>query len=382
MHPSSLLSYYPTYGILDEVLSYGDFKELNLYIDLKNCFQTLYQEHAIVNIIENSIRSQYIESSILVSLLSFLEFHKLYSIKRNIKINFYIFFESGISYYHQNISKEYKISRRIDDLYGLPIEKRELFQNTVRRNFEAIEKICNKIPNVTVVRLLNMEADFIPYFAISRKHVNTGRDTAHLVYSNDHDLLQTLTAGSNVYVFQKIVKTKRLVRSGEVMSRELKTETKLDDKLQPLAMSIIGDVGDDVHGVYGIAAGRFKTILNDLIKLIGSMENLLDNVSQGKPIFDLTKVKVPNKYLSKVISAEQKKQTISKNMRLVSFELISRVFESPSTTEMVNRRNNAIKLLTEGVAPAPLDKLKTALEMNRVFFGEELDNLFYGYSPP
>jgi len=382
MHPSSLLSYYPTYGLLDEVVSYGDYNELNLFVDLKNCFQTLYQEHAIINIIENSMRTKYVESSILVSLLSFLSFHKIYSVKRNVKINVYVFFESGRSYYHQNISKEYKISRRIDDLYGLPIEKRELFQNTVRLNWEAIEKVCNRLPNVRVIRLLNMEADFIPYYTISRNLLTQKPRTANLVYSNDHDLLQTLTAGTNTYVFQKIKKTKRIVRAGEVMKRELKVDSNLDDRIQPLAMAIIGDPGDDVHGIKGIGAATFKKFHKDLMKLVGSMDELLDNVTHNRPIFDLTKVSIPNKHLSKVIRAEQEESKISKNLRLVSFELISRFFESPGTTEMLERRNKVHSLLTELHRPAPLDKIKRALEMNRVFFGEELDNLYYGYTPP
>ena len=382
MHPSSLLSYYPTYGLLDEIISYGNYNELNLFIDLKNCFQTLYQEHAIINIIENSMASQYIESSILVSILSFLSFHKIYSVKRNIKINFYIFFESGRSYYHQNISKEYKISRRIDDLYGLPIEKREIFRNTLSRNFEAIEKICNKLPNITVIRLLNMEADFIPYYAISRNLVSRKPTSANLIYSNDHDLLQTIIPGTNTYVFQKVMKTKRIVKSGEVMSRELKCENKIPDDILPLAMSIIGDPGDDVHGVKGIAATRFKEIYNDLIKIVGSMENLFENITFNRPIFDLSKVIIPNKYLNKVISAENKDNVISKNLKLVSFELISRFFMNPGTTEMLDRRNQVHKLFTELKKPAPLESIKKALEMNRVYFGEEIDNLYYGYTPP
>jgi hypothetical protein len=35
MHPSSLLSYYPTYSILDEILSKNNYKKLSIYIDLK-----------------------------------------------------------------------------------------------------------------------------------------------------------------------------------------------------------------------------------------------------------------------------------------------------------------------------------------------------------
>ena len=127
MHPSSLLSYYPTYAILDEIVSYSNYNKINIFVDLKNCLQTLYMEHAIVNVIENTLQVNYVDTSVFSSVISFLSFHKLYSLKRNIEVNFYIFFERGQSYYHKNISSKYKISRRIDDLYGLPVEKREAF---------------------------------------------------------------------------------------------------------------------------------------------------------------------------------------------------------------------------------------------------------------
>ena len=102
MHPSSLLSYYPTYAILDEIVNYGKYKKLNIFIDLKNTLQTTYMEHAIVNIVEQSKQTKFIDSSIFAALMSFLAFHKMYGLKRGVDISFIIFFESGISYYHTN----------------------------------------------------------------------------------------------------------------------------------------------------------------------------------------------------------------------------------------------------------------------------------------
>jgi len=116
MHPSSLLSYYPTYSILDEIIAINNYNTLNIFIDLKNTLQTTYMEHAIVNILENSKNLKYLDTSIFSSLIAFLSFHKMYGMKRGIDLNFIIFLESGHSYYHKNISKKYKISRRIDDL--------------------------------------------------------------------------------------------------------------------------------------------------------------------------------------------------------------------------------------------------------------------------
>lgn len=378
MHPSSLLSYYPTYSILDEILSYGNYKEINLFVDLKNCLQTLYQEFAIVNIIENSMKSEFVDSSVFVSLLSFLSFHKIYSLKREVKINFYIFLESGISYYHQNISKKYKMSRRIDDLYGLPVEKREIFFKTLQNNWMLIEKVCNRIPNTKVIRLLNLEADFVPYFLVSRGLVNTSEDVVHVVYSNDHDLLQTITASPDVFVFQKIPQKKRIIKKNEVMKHELKTDTKLPDNVQPLSMAILGDSGDDIHGVHGIGGKRFISLSKDLLRIIESVDKLYDNVIEGKPIFDVSQIQIPNKYLSKVIEKEKNEKLISNNLKLLSFEIISRFFENPDSTEMLERRDKLIKLVTEPSVPANIEKIKKALDMNRVFLGEELDVLYYG----
>ena len=107
--------------------------QLNIYIDLKNTLQTTYMEHAIVNILESTQRSKYFDTSVFSSVISFLAFHKRYAMAREINLNFILFLESGKSIYHTNISKDYKIGRRIDDLYGLPNDKRELF-------FEVLQK--------------------------------------------------------------------------------------------------------------------------------------------------------------------------------------------------------------------------------------------------
>jgi len=56
MSVQSLLSYYPTYSILDEVVSLTGTNHLNIFSDLKNNLQTLYMQHSILNIIENSIK--------------------------------------------------------------------------------------------------------------------------------------------------------------------------------------------------------------------------------------------------------------------------------------------------------------------------------------
>jgi len=340
-----LLSYYPTHGLLDEILSHGKYDQLNIFIDLKNNLQTTYMEHAIVNIIESTQKSRHFDTSVFSSLISFLSFHRKYALNRNIKLNFFIFFETGRSSYHTNISKKYKISRRIDNLYGLDNDKRELFFDVLQRNFRLIELAGNKIPNTKVIRLKNLEADFIPYYLLSRKIVDTSPNIAQLIYSNDHDLLQCLV-NDNTFVYQKIMsKVKRIVKQGQVLERELKRPNNIPDEYHPLALSIIGDPGDDVTGVKGIGPASFIKCFPYIQKMIGSMEELYKNVMENKQIFDVSRLSIPNKNTQKIIKAEEDDNTISNNLKLVSFELISRALEEPKSVDMIEKRKDISRII-------------------------------------
>lgn len=377
MHPSSLLSYYPTYAILDEVLSYGDFDQLNLYFDLKNNLQTLYLEHAIKNVVEMTLKTRVIDTSIFTSVLSFLAFHKLYGIKKKIKVNFYIFFETGVSYYHTNLYKKYKVSRRIDDLYGLERDKRELFFDIFHKNLMLVEKACRRIPRNCVIRLPNLEADFIPYYLIRNGLVDTGENAAHIIYSNDHDLLQTVEAGNNTFIFQKSGKKKKLVKKNETMKTYFKLEKNFPDSYLPLAYSVIGDTGDDIDGINGIGPKRVMDLIEELVSLVGGIETLYENVKKGKNIFATGTIS-ENKYMMDIVKNEEEKGIISRNLKLISFEILSRFLDDPSTIEMSKKRK-FIKETLEPTLVSPMKSLKTALEMSHVFLQEEdLEVLYYG----
>jgi len=379
MHPSSILSYYPTYALLDEIVSYGDYKNLNLYFDLKNNLQTLYMEHSILNIIDNTIKSNVTDGSIFSSIISFLAFHKKYAASRNIKVNFFIFFETGASFYHTNIRKKYKISRRIDDLYGLDREKRDLFFDICHKNLQLAEKACNKLPNVKLFRMQHLEADFIPYYLISRNLVNTDHETGQVIYSNDHDLLQCITTGDHVYNYQKAFKTKRIVKKNDVVKHGIKIEgAGIADEYLPLLMAVIGDPGDDVDGVRGVGPKRAAGILDDLIKITGGMAKLYDNVFNGRPIFDLTNLQNPNKYLKTVIDEEQNNNLISDNMKLVSFELLSRFLDDPDSMEMVKRKSYIDEILNDS-SFALQEAIENALTQMRVtIIEEDLGAIYFG----
>ncbi len=374
MHPSSLLSYYPTYAILDEIVAKNNYKTLNLYLDLKNNLQTTYMEHAIVNLVNASKGSQHLDTSIFSSLISFLSFHKMWSVKRGVNMNFYIFFETGTSSYHKNISKKYKISRKTDDLYGLDRVDRDLFFKVLHANFQLIEKACNLIPRLKAIRMHNLEADFIPYYLITRNLVPRDEKNAHIVYSNDHDLWQCIE--KHCYVFSKSGKYKKIVQSGEVMKNLLKRENNIADEYLPLAMSILGDPGDDVDGIKSIGPVKFIEIFEDLIKLTGDMDQIYDKVQNKKQLISSTPTEIGNKYLKKAVDAELAVQRISKSLRLVSFELLSRELDDPNSTEMLAKLKH-LKRILQYDKIVPKENLKEALERNGVILEQgSLDFLY------
>jgi hypothetical protein len=336
-------------------------------------------EHAIVNLIESTKMANRHDTSIFTSLLSFISFHKTYAAKRNIKINFYVFFESGKSYYHNNISKKYKISRRIDDLYGLDAVDRELFFEVLRQNLGFIEKAFNKMPDVKVIRLLNLEADFVPYYLMTRNYVDstdditTDSNVGNITYSNDHDMSQNLSEHS--FNFVKTSQGKSIVKPGEGMTKQTKKPWIGDDEYQPLAIAIMGDPGDDVFGIKGIGGVTFLKIFPMLKKMVGTMDELNENVLKNRPIFD-TSVDYKNKHINKILDAERNEKLISNNLKLVSFEILSRVFDDPDTTEMLGRKKRFEGIMEKNESVS-LEAMRSALEKNNVeILGEDLDIVY------
>lgn len=368
MHPASLLSYYPNYALLDEFCSKSNCSQLNIFLDLKNNLQTTFMEHTILNLLETTKRSNFLDSSIFSSILPFLAFHKIYAVKRNMPIFFYVFFETGQSNYHANISKKYKISRRIDDLYGLDKTDRDLFTTIFQTNLNMIETFCNRMPNIKVIRLRNLEADFVPYYLISRNLIPCKERTANLIYSNDHDMFQCLNDKTFVFT-KKMNKQKKILQKGEGMKEFLKDETKIPDEYIPLALSIIGDVGDDVYGIKGIGGKTFLKIFDELTTFSGDMNEIYKNVSSNQPIFkETTSDQNLNKYTGLVLQKEKDEKIVSTNLRLTSFELISRALDEPPTTEFLEKRKHIEKILE------PNEILKKELLMeNFVKVGIDLD---------
>lgn len=373
MHPSSIISYYPTYGILDELLSYGNYDKMNIFIDFRNVMGTLYMEHAVINIVENSMGS-HIDTSIFSSLISFLSFHKIYGIKRNIDINYYIFYETGESFYHTNIDKRYKQGRKKDQLYGLDKVKRDRFYEVIQKNLMLVEKAGNKIPNTNVIRVPNLEADFVPYYLMKNNLVDNNNNVCNVTYSSDHDMYQNVSPNS--FVFFRHYKSKKIVKADTIVKTYLKADRDYPDNYLPLIMAIMGDNGDDVFGIKGIGAKTVLKIIDEVVHMVGGIETLNDNVFNGNDIF-VNSQQNANKHINKIISAENKEKTISNNLKLVSYELIMRAMNQPINTEMVKKRNDIISVVDDNNI-SDFNSMHTALSKIGVMLeGDTLENLYY-----
>jgi hypothetical protein len=309
--------------------------------------------------------------------MSFLAFHKVFSIKRKANIFLYLFFESGRSYYHLNLSKTYKISRLIDELYGLDREKRDLFYEIVQSNLSLIEKAGNQLPKVKVIRLDHLEADFIPYYLLRNKMVQTGPNVANIVYSNDHDLLQCLVH-PNTYIYTKTPNKKRIIKPGEALKSYLKTEKSFPDSFLPLVMSIMGDPGDNVNGVRDIGSKRVTDIIEEVVNLAEGMDKVYEKIQNKISLFDNNSLGNENKYIVKVVQEELERSLISINLKLVSFEVLSHVLDNPPSTEIVERRKYVQEVCVSNKI-APIEAMKKALEMHNVYLEEDsLDIIYYG----
>ena len=373
-----LLNFYPTYSILDDFTVRNGYNKLNIFMDLKNNLQGTYLEGPIQELVNESKARKFLSSGIFSSFLSFIAFHKKWSMLRDCEVNFYVFFESGDSYYHTNLLKTYKCRRKIDNLYNLNLDDRELFKKIMQANFSLIESAGSKLPNVNVIRLHHLEADFIPYYLISRNLVDN--NACNVVYSCDHDMYQCTNISENVYVYSRFGKNKKIVKHGESIQQLIKRDCNLDPSVLPLLMAITGEDGDDVPGIKGVAYITAIKIANELgINDNIAMEQIYSKLINNKAILPDPDPKY-TKATNHVLEQEKETRIISRNIKLVSFEYLSRVVDDPFDTNLLERRDKIRKVITEKTI-ANFDSLRTALFKVGVEFQDELDMLYGNIEP-
>jgi len=366
---NQIMSYYPKYTYLDDVLSITGKSNLNLYIDLKGCLQSLFQKWAVEYIISQSQGTRLVDTSVFSSVLEFISFHKQYAKKRNIKMNMYFFLESGKSFYHKEIYKDYKSNRGIGDFFGLDDAKRELFFQVIDKNYHVIDKVCNKIPNVSVHRLMFLEADFVPWYlmkCVLPKEVV--QESANIIYSTDKDMLQCLDS-NNMFQFYKHYKHVKMLTGKDALSHILKKEVNLPMEWFCMALAIIGDEGDGFKGVPSIGGTRCAEMLPQIATICGgSMEKVYQNILQKQPIFDKSYDIKNDGSLKRVLECED---IVVRNLKLLSFRLLSEHVNGCFPTDMIDKKkqleentNNLTKAPNSSVLFNALEKAGLAATLN------------------
>lgn len=334
---SQFFSYYPKYEYLDNVMSLTSRKKLNIFIDVKGCAQALFQEWAVRHIIDHSRGSTTVDTSLFSAVLEFITFHKTYAKKRQLDLNLYFFMESGKSTYHLDVYKEYKANRGLSDMFGLDLESRELFYKILDRNYTALNKVVNRLPNCSFIRLEFLEADFVPYYimnsVMSKEEVDSA---ANIVYSGDKDMLQCMDS-ANKFQYCKHGKNVKMLSYKDIYQHWLKMDLPMNDPANwfPLALSIIGDTGDGFAGVNGIGPVKLVKTFENIMTLTGnSIQVVYENISKNKPIFN-KEYQVKDPSLKLIIDNHD---IIVRNLKLSSFKLLSDAVNGDFPLYMIERK--------------------------------------------
>jgi hypothetical protein len=323
---------------MDDVLTLSGKSVLHIYVDLKGCMQALFQEWAVRYIIDSSRGSQFVDTTVFASFLEFIAFHKTYAKKRNIKLKMHFFLESGKSSYHLDVHKLYKADRGTSDFFGLDDETRALFFNILDKNYNVIDKVGNKIPDVTVHRLMYLEADFVPWYLMNNVMTDDQfNESAHLIYSADKDLVQCLHS-DNIFQYCKHYKCSKILSQKDILEHVFKTPMEAEKPAEwfCMALAICGDIADGFAGIKGIGGKTCAKIISQIMTIAGgSMDKVYQNIHDGKPVFDRS-YEPNNKAIKKVLDQED---IIVRNLKLLSFQLLSDAVDGGYPDYMIDRKN-------------------------------------------
>lgn len=355
---SNFVSYYPKYEYLDQILFNSKKKVLNIYVDLKGCMPALYQEWAVKYILSNSTGVNSVDNSIFRSMLEYIQWHKVYAKKRNIQLKMFIFFESGISSYHSRIYSNYKSERRSSDFFGLDLETREFFHKILDKNYHVIDRVCGKLPDVSVIRLKFLEADFVPQYLLDRVLTKDDVESAaHVIYSLDKDMLQFLTFPDTYQFYRNYKKIKLLSKENVINHYVGKDFPAVGAEWFEMILALHGDASDGFEGIRGIGAITAARLLEKYIITLcgGSIETVYKRIQESDYIF--TKRDDPNidpfsrtvyesistgkltgqlKHIKNIIDNED---IIVRNMKLLSYRLLCDSVDGGYPADMTDKKN-------------------------------------------
>ncbi|MCK5018209.1 MAG: hypothetical protein KAS32_14225 [Candidatus Peribacteraceae bacterium] len=383
--PKSLISAYPVQELTDLIKKFRP-KKIHVYVDLKNVLHSLFVS-SVAN--ELWVTSQTLESgldtSITQATIHISSVWKNYARTLGLDSEIFVCTDKGKSYYHRGINKDYKARRDLTDMYGgkeafLRVNPNELnpkdralymteWAKEIRdRNTSISEKILNAIPGVHYYCLKNLEADFLPHYLISRKFQEE-EGVLHVVCSGDKDLYQTLNLKNTVMLYKRkqrkyiiskssIVqlysKFNTLSQAVQVKKSKMISVVKPDDITA--AMSIVGDVSDDVPGVKGIGEITAIELMSNLDiyhKIVGPIDELEDRIASGGKFFKEDVIGIssmPKKWQKAFIEND----IVTDAFKMISFEMLCRWLENKSTIKKMEKLDYIDKITSkDGIAQAP-----------------------------
>ena len=343
MTTSQIINYYPKYEDLDYLVTTSGKKKINLFIDLKGCAQSIFQEWAVKLFLEQSRGCRQVDCSFFYSLLEFISYHNIYAKKRGVEFNYYIFLESGNSVYHTDVMKSYKERRHSSDLFDLDMASKELFFNILNKNYEVMDKVVNKIPKCHFIRLKYLEADFMPWYILKHAKPELQED-CNVIYSMDKDMIQCLQL-KNVYQFYRHYKKKIILTRQNAIQHLVKNENLVADKYIDsfcLLLSIIGDSTDEFDGIFGVGNVGVIKMLDALMENSDfSDKTLCQKILNKEPLFSIFSG-TNNKLLKNIFDHEEK---IIRNLKLSSYELISNYLNENINTETIAKKKHVLSIL-------------------------------------
>ena len=377
---TNYLPHYPKYIFLDSMLKKASTRKMYIYVDLKNVFKSIYTEWASKEMLENTKKMRYIDLGLFTSFLEFIDFHKVYAKKKDVELRMCFFSERGKSQYHKEISNDYKSRRGITDILGLNTSDSDTYKTILKKNFDLMHNVGTRIPGVSLVRIDFIEADFIPHYAIN--HVlEDADDWAHVIYSNDKDMNQSLV-NDHIFQFTKQGSKKRILDKKNAIGILLKDKSfnKLDNSWVAMVLAILGDNVDNVAGVSGIGPKTFIKIAEELENIFGSMNQIYKKLKNNEPLLDET-MRTNNKHMQKIFDNIDQ---VESSLRLTSFEMLSHyINETPSISlnkikkdiiKQINQDNPSLGRNGGTVLLEQFSKLGINLDID----DERVNNLFEG----
>jgi len=329
--------------MLDEMIAPYKGKDINIFLDLKNIMRSLFKKEVAEGLLAEPIYSnKIINTSIFESIINFLYFHRNYSESRGLNICFYIFFDFGESMYHKNINKEYKANRSIDKLFGSDTGKRAIFNEIIQKNLFLTDSVLNKIKDIYVIKLEHFETDFIPHYLMKYGMIDSNR--TNIIYSNDHDLFQSLDVLENICIFTKSNTSKRIIRAGDAIKTYFGYNDGVDDSYFTLACSIMGDPSDYIKGVDGIGKKNAVKAIKKISDANISADYIKKMIVSGDLTFldDMKEDPLMEKIIKNI-------SLIANNMKMIDFDIISRYFSCDvvlsNTTAILEKKKHVFNVI-------------------------------------